>query len=96
MIPIIFAQSIMILPATIASFFPHEQLDGQALAQLLRAARRWSTASCTALIIIFFTYFYTAIVLNPIDLAENMRKYGGFIPGIRPGQARRPSTSTGC
>jgi len=36
--------------------------------------------------IIFFTYFYTAIVLNPIDLADNMRKYGGFIPGIRPGK----------
>jgi preprotein translocase subunit SecY len=39
-----------------------------------------------ALIIIFFTYFYTAVVLNPNDLAENMRKYGGFIPGIRPGR----------
>ena len=38
------------------------------------------------LIIIFFTYFYTAVVLNPNDLAENMRKYGGFIPGIRPGR----------
>ena len=39
-----------------------------------------------AVIIIFFTYFYTAVVLNPNDLAENMRKYGGFIPGIRPGR----------
>jgi preprotein translocase subunit SecY len=37
-------------------------------------------------VIVFFTYFYTAIVLNPIDLADNMRKYGGFIPGIRPGK----------
>jgi preprotein translocase subunit SecY len=39
-----------------------------------------------AIIIIFFTYFYTAVVLNPNDLAENMRKYGGFVPGIRPGR----------
>src|SRR5262249_23359860 len=39
-----------------------------------------------ALFIIFFTYFYTAVVLNPNDLAENMRKYGGFVPGIRPGK----------
>jgi preprotein translocase subunit SecY len=39
-----------------------------------------------AVIIIFFTYFYTAIILNPVDLAENMQKYGGFIPGIRPGK----------
>src|SRR4029077_12778950 len=37
-------------------------------------------------IIVFFTYFYTAVVLNPNDLAENMRKYGGFVPGIRPGR----------
>ena len=39
-----------------------------------------------AVIIVFFTYFYTAVVLNPNDLAENMRKYGGFIPGVRPGR----------
>jgi preprotein translocase subunit SecY len=39
-----------------------------------------------AVIIVFFTYFYTAVVLNPNDLAENMRKYGGFVPGIRPGK----------
>ena len=42
--------------------------------------------SLYAIIIIFFTYFYTAIILNPVDLAENMQKYGGFIPGIRPGK----------
>jgi preprotein translocase subunit SecY len=42
--------------------------------------------SIYGLMIIFFTYFYTAIVLNPVDLADNMRKYGGFIPGIRPGK----------
>ena len=42
--------------------------------------------SLYALIIIFFTYFYTAIILNPVDLAENMQKYGGFVPGIRPGK----------
>ena len=53
---------------------------------MVRAGPACSTRSCTSLIIIFFTYFYTAVVLNPQDMAENMRKYGGFIPGIRPGK----------
>jgi preprotein translocase subunit SecY len=46
----------------------------------------WFYISLYGVIIIFFTYFYTAIILNPVDLAENMQKYGGFIPGIRPGK----------
>ena len=57
-----------------------------AIGQWFNPHRRGSTTSSTALIIIFFTYFYTAVVLNPNDLAENMRKYGGFVPGIRPGR----------
>ena len=40
---------------------------------------------CTAILILFFTYFYTSIIFNPIDLAENLKKQGGFIPGVKPG-----------
>ncbi len=82
-IPIIFAQSIMVFPTTIASFFKMEFMD---TFQLYMSPGTWLYMSIYSLIIIFFTYFYTAIVLNPVDLADNMRKYGGFIPGIRPGR----------
>jgi preprotein translocase subunit SecY len=83
-IPIIFASSVMILPTTVAGFVP----PGNPLA----AMGNWFNRSALlynviyGVIIIFFTYFYTAVVLNPNDLAENMRKYGGFVPGIRPGR----------
>src|SRR5438093_6247339 len=83
-IPIIFASSVMILPATVAGFFPTNSP--------IAAVGNWFHPSgflynlIYGLIIIFFTYFYTAVVLNPNDLAENMRKYGGFVPGIRPGR----------
>jgi preprotein translocase subunit SecY len=82
-IPIIFAQSIMVFPTTIASFFRVEFMD---TFQLYMSPGTWLYMSIYSLIIIFFTYFYTAIVLNPVDLADNMKKYGGFIPGIRPGK----------
>lgn len=83
-IPIIFAQSILLFPATIAGVIPNEAL--QNLAQnLLRG--RLVYAILYSLLIIFFTYFYTAITFNPIDIADNMKKYGGFVPGIRPGKA---------
>jgi preprotein translocase subunit SecY len=82
-IPVIFASSILAFPATIAQAFPGRVSEwlttqlgfGMPLYNLLYVAG-----------IIFFTYFYTAIVFNPDDVAENMRKYGGFIPGIRPGK----------
>jgi preprotein translocase subunit SecY len=82
-IPVIFASSILAFPATIASAFTGgwgetltTQLGiGMPLYNLLYVAG-----------IIFFTYFYTAIIFNPDDVAENMRKYGGFVPGIRPGK----------
>jgi len=82
-IPIIFAQSIMVFPTTIASFFNIEFMD---TFRLYMSPGTWLYMSLYSLIIIFFTYFYTAIVLNPVDLADNMKKYGGFIPGIRPGK----------
>jgi len=81
-IAIIFAQSIILFPATIASFIPNPGF--QRLAEgLLRGHLLYTLVY--ALLIIFFCYFYTAIVFNPVDLSENMKKYGGFIPGIRPG-----------
>ena len=82
-IPIIFAQSIMVFPTTIATFFQAGFLD---TFRIWLSPGSWLYISMYALIIVFFTYFYTAIVLNPVDLAENMRKHGGFVPGIRPGR----------
>jgi len=83
-IPIIFASSIMILPATVAGFVP----PGHPLAAMGQWFNPlgWIYNTIYGLIIVFFTYFYTAVVLNPNDLAENMRKSGGFIPGVRPGR----------
>ena len=81
-IAIIFAQSIILFPATLASFIPNPGF--QRLANgLIRGQVAYTVIY--ALLIIFFCYFYTAIVFNPQDLSENMKKYGGFIPGIRPG-----------
>jgi preprotein translocase subunit SecY len=81
-IAIIFAQSIILFPATLASFIPNPAF--QSLAQNLMRGHITYTV-VYALLIIFFCYFYTAIVFNPNELSENMKKYGGFIPGIRPG-----------
>lgn len=81
-IAIIFAQSIILFPATLASFIPHEGF--QTLAGLFTRGGLWYYLSY-GLLIVFFCYFYTAIVFNPVDVAENMKKHGGFIPGVRPG-----------
>jgi len=80
--PVIFAASIIVFPATIAQFFKHPWM--QAVSQALTPATPIYTL-LYAVAIIFFTFFYTAIVFNPADVADNMKKYGGFIPGIRPG-----------
>jgi preprotein translocase subunit SecY len=83
-IPIIFAQSIIVFPSTLASFFP----DSRAVEVVTGLFRPGEPVYIIlySVMIIFFCFFYTAIVLNPVDLAENMKKYGGFIPGIRQGQ----------
>ncbi|MDI6816044.1 MAG: preprotein translocase subunit SecY [Actinomycetota bacterium] len=82
-IPIIFASSVLLFPATFTQFFSggfartvDRLLDPNGVIYL--------TAYAT--LVIFFTYFYTAIIFNPIDIADNMKKYGGFIPGVRPGK----------
>jgi preprotein translocase subunit SecY len=82
-IPPIFASSVLIFPATIASFADHPW--AQAVSGALAPGSTVYNLSYVALII-FFCYFYTAVVFNPVDVADNMKKYGGFIPGIRPGQ----------
>ncbi len=81
-IAIIFAQSILLFPATLANFIPSQGF--QAFAAAITRGN-WLYYSIYSLLIIFFCYFYTAIVFNPIDVANNMKKHGGFIPGVRPG-----------
>jgi preprotein translocase subunit SecY len=83
-IPIIFAQSIMFAPQTITSFFPDSDFMVTVSTWLNPGAALYMVIY--GLLIVFFAYFYTAIVFNPVDLADNMKKQGGFIPGIRPGQ----------
>jgi preprotein translocase subunit SecY len=80
--PIIFAQSIVIIPGTLATFWSQPWMTnfaswfayGTAVYYLL-----------FAVLIVFFTYFYTAIIFNPVDLAENLKKQGAFVPGVKPG-----------
>jgi len=81
-IAIIFAQSIILFPATVASFIPAQSF--QVFAAFISRGH-WFYYSLYGLLIVFFCYFYTAIVFNPVDVAENMKKFGGFIPGVRPG-----------
>ncbi|MGE0269048.1 MAG: preprotein translocase subunit SecY [Candidatus Omnitrophota bacterium] len=81
-IAIIFAQSIILFPATLASFIPNQSFQNMA-GYLSRGG--WLYYTIYAFLIVFFCYFYTAIVFNPIDVADNMKKQGGFIPGVRPG-----------
>ncbi|MFB3852955.1 MAG: preprotein translocase subunit SecY [Vicinamibacterales bacterium] len=83
-IPVIFASSILAFPATIAGMF-----GPGGWAEAISRQIAWGMPLYNLLYvvgIIFFAYFYTAIIFNPDDVAENMRKYGGFIPGIRPGK----------
>ena len=89
-IPIIFAISLLAFPGTIATWM--DPTSG-----FVQFVNRWFTMNGTvysipylfiyALLIIFFTYFYTAVTFNPVDVAENLKKYGGFIPGLRPGRS---------
>lgn len=84
-IPIIFAQSIMFLPSTVAQLFPESDWIQNLVSVWLAPGGGWYSI-IYGLIIIFFGYFYTAIVFNPMEIADNMRKNGGYIPGIRPGK----------
>ncbi len=83
-IPIIFAQSIIMFPRTIATFFPDSQFMNS-MVRFLSPGEFLYTLLYVGLIV-FFAYFYTAMVMNPVEMAENMKKYGGFIPGRKPGK----------
>ncbi len=80
-IPPIFASSILLFPATLASWFPF-------LSRVSDEIRpgTWVYNVLYVLLIIFFAYFYTAVTFNPVDVADNLKKYGGYVPGIRPGK----------
>ncbi|MQL50934.1 preprotein translocase subunit SecY [Desulfofundulus thermobenzoicus] len=83
-IPVIFASSIMIFPEQVASWFSNTWFGSWYMSWF-----HWGSAAHTiiyALLVIGFTYFYTAVIMNPVDIADNIKKYGGFIPGIRPGR----------
>ncbi len=82
-IPPIFASSIIMFPATVAGFIAIPWV--QAIARQLSPGTVIHTILYISMII-FFAYFYTAIIFNPVDIADNLKKYGGYIPGIRPGQ----------
>jgi preprotein translocase subunit SecY len=80
-IPPIFASSILLFPATLASWFPF-------LSRVSEEIRpgTWVYNTLYVALIIFFAYFYTAVTFNPVDVADNLKKYGGYVPGIRPGK----------
>lgn len=83
-IPIIFAQSVVLFPATIAGFFPRTGFLQNTVRFLHSGSLVYSVVY--SLFIIFFTFFYTAITFNPVEVGENLQKFGGFVPGIRPGR----------
>src|SRR5687767_7031242 len=80
--PIIFAQSLIVVPGTIAQFSGNPRL--QTMAEYFNPGTPLYLL-LSAVLILFFTYFYTSIIFNPIDIAENLKKQGGFIPGVKPG-----------
>jgi preprotein translocase subunit SecY len=80
-IPVIFAAALLALPQTIGSFRP----SAQTFINQYFSSTSWAYLATEALLIIVFTYFYTAVQFNPVDQADNLRKNGGYIPGIRPG-----------
>jgi preprotein translocase subunit SecY len=82
-IPPIFASSILMFPATLSQFVPGGYFEK---VQDFFRMDAWFYNTAYVLLIIFFCYFYTAVTFNPVDVADNMKKYGGYIPGIRPGR----------
>jgi len=84
-IPPIFASSIIVFPATIAQFFPNIAFMRTLAETMNPGGLLYNVIFIIA--IVFFTYFYTAVVFNPVDVSENLKKHGGYVPGIRPGKA---------
>ena len=90
-IPVIFAASIVSIPSTLGVVFPNTFMKSLS-AQLAQGMPLYNLLYIVG--IIFFCFFYVSIIFNPMEVADNIRKYGGYIPGIRPGKERR-NTSTG-
>ncbi|MEV4705924.1 preprotein translocase subunit SecY [Actinoplanes sp. NPDC049316] len=87
-VPVIFASSLLYLPQLYLQFFDRNNLKGyqQWIQNNLADPTSWIYIVTYFLLIIFFTYFYVSITFNPTEVADNMKKYGGFVPGIRPGK----------
>jgi preprotein translocase subunit SecY len=83
--PIIFAQSVIVIPGALAQFSGNAKLQEIAEYFNPQGPNPWLYFILSAILILLFTYFYTSIIFNPVDLAENLKKQGGFVPGIKPG-----------
>jgi preprotein translocase subunit SecY len=83
--PIIFANSVIVIPGALAQFSGNAKLQEIAEYFNPQGPNPWLYFVLSAILILLFTYFYTSIIFNPVDLAENLKKQGGFVPGIKPG-----------
>ena len=83
-IPIIFAQSILLIPGTIATFLGQDATQSNFMSWF--AMDHWFSNVCFALLIVFFTYFYTALQFDPNQVSSTLKQQGGFIPGVKPGR----------
>jgi preprotein translocase subunit SecY len=83
--PIIFAQSVIVIPGALAQFSGNAKMQEIAEYFNPQGPNPWLYFILSAILILLFTYFYTSIIFNPVDLAENLKKQGGFVPGIKPG-----------
>lgn len=82
--PIIFAQALMFIPATVAQFFPNSDVMQGTTAFTNPGSLWYNLVDC--ILIVLFTYLYTAIIINPVQMADDMKRNGGFIPGVKPGK----------
>jgi len=85
-IPVIFSSSLLYLPQLLGQVWTSNHTFTNFVAKYFTATDSWTYIGSYALLTMFFTYFYVAITFNPVEVSDNMRKYGGFIPGIRPGR----------
>jgi preprotein translocase subunit SecY len=87
--PIIFASAVLFLPSTLAGLFSNQGNISQALVQVANALQpgSWIYIAVYSLMILFFSYFYASLIVNPEDVSKNLKKMGASIPGIRPGEA---------
>jgi preprotein translocase subunit SecY len=85
-IPVIFSSSLLYLPQLLGQVWTSNATFTNFVAKYFTASDSWVYIGSYAVLTIFFTYFYVAITFNPVEVSDNMRKYGGFIPGIRPGR----------